>query len=153
MIFNWILFSSHVPESFRRYLKEEKNLKSVMNCEDFRAISISSVVAKIFESCLLNIFGDWLNTDNAQFGFKKGVGCAHAIFSANIFISDIVKGKGTAHVLSLDVAKAFPRVNRYSILSRLVKKNCPIALLNILEKWLLKTVSAVRWENYLSFIF
>ena len=51
-----------------------------MKCEDFRAISISSVIAKVFESCLLNVFGDWLCTDKAQFGFKKGIGCAHAIF-------------------------------------------------------------------------
>ena len=53
-----------------------------MTCEDFRGIAISRIISKLFEYCFIDKFGEFLSTDNKQFGFKKGMGCNHAIFTA-----------------------------------------------------------------------
>jgi hypothetical protein len=41
----------------------------------FRGISMSSVLSKIFEHCVLNRFADFLTSSDNQFGFKKKMGC------------------------------------------------------------------------------
>ena len=38
------------------------------------------IISKLFECVLLHITDEFLNTDDRQFGFKKGLGCANAIF-------------------------------------------------------------------------
>jgi len=49
--------------------------------QDFRGISISSVLSKIFEHCILNRFANYLTSSDKQFGFKKKMGCVHVIYS------------------------------------------------------------------------
>jgi len=52
-----------------------------LRVQDFRGISISSVLSKIFEHCILNRTANFLTSSDNQFGFKKKMGCVHAIFS------------------------------------------------------------------------
>ena len=74
--------TSHVPLSFGEsytvpILKGSCNVHSkTLTVDDFRGISISPVLSKVFEHCILEIFGDFLVTSNNQFGFKKHSGCA-----------------------------------------------------------------------------
>jgi len=46
---------------------------------DFRGISISSVISKIFEHCILRHFSKYLVSSDNQFGVKKAVGYSHTI--------------------------------------------------------------------------
>jgi len=39
--------------------------------DDFRGISVSPVISKVFEHCILDRFGDFLVSCDNQFGFKK----------------------------------------------------------------------------------
>ena len=49
--------------------------------DDFRGIAISPILSKVFEHCILDKFKSFLSTDDNQFGFKKGLGCSHAIYT------------------------------------------------------------------------
>jgi len=40
-----------------------------LSVQDFRGISISPVVSKLFEYCTLRRFSDFLNTHDSEFGF------------------------------------------------------------------------------------
>ena len=71
----------------------------IMACEHFRGIAISPVIAKVFEYCFLQKFGDYLYTDSKQFGFKKGMGCNHAI---NTVIEQLTKGGNTVSLCAID---------------------------------------------------
>jgi len=55
--------------------------RSVIQTVYFRGISISSVLSKIFEHCILNRFANYLTSSDNQFGIQKKMGCVHAIFS------------------------------------------------------------------------
>ena len=46
----------------------------------YRGITLSSVLSKLFESVLLDLFGLFLTSSDLQFGFKKNLGCSHALF-------------------------------------------------------------------------
>jgi hypothetical protein len=52
-----------------------------MTCDDFRGIAISSILSKVFENCIIDTFNNFLLTNDNQFGFKKGLGCSHAVYT------------------------------------------------------------------------
>ena len=48
------------------------------------------------------------------------------------------------------MAKAFNKMNRHALFIKLMSRGCPISLINILESWLSKCRSCVRWGNSVS---
>jgi len=53
--------------------KSNAGISKVLTCEDFRGIAISPVISKLSEYCFIEKFGEYLSTDNKQFGFKTVV--------------------------------------------------------------------------------
>jgi len=49
---------------------------------NYRGITLTPVISKLFESILLNKCEEHLITDELQFGFKKATGCAQAVFTS-----------------------------------------------------------------------
>ena len=47
--------------------------------DDFRGITINSVIAKVFEHCLYKCCQSYFFSSDRQFGFKKKLGCQHAV--------------------------------------------------------------------------
>ena len=45
----------------------------VCNSENYRAITINSVISKVFEICLYDKMEQFLHTDELQYGFKPAV--------------------------------------------------------------------------------
>ena len=85
-LFNLILIHGHVPDAFGQgvvvpLLKDR--LGDITDLNNYRAISVSCVISKVFELCITNKFKDLLCSHPLQFGFKKGSGCQNAIFQCN----------------------------------------------------------------------
>jgi len=81
-----ILISGYVPIAFGYsytvpICKLQDSLVKFVKTDDFRGIAISSVISKVFERCILDRYGCFLNTVDNQFGFKKGLGCTDAIYT------------------------------------------------------------------------
>ena len=49
----------------------------------YRGITLSNAVSKLFEAVLVSLFGDSLQSNDLQFGFKRNSSCSHAIFTFN----------------------------------------------------------------------
>ena len=122
----------------------------MLKCSDFRGIALNTVFSKLFEHCILDIYSPWFVSRDNQFGFKASTGCNHAVYTANLFISQMINAGSTANVLGLDIAKAFPRVNHHALFLKLMARNCPISFLNLLENWLSRATSCVKWLGVLS---
>jgi len=74
LLFNAMLRHSFVPSEFpfgmiMPLLKDEHCGAS--RIEMYRGITLSCVVSKLFESVLVHLFHDSLNSDELQFGFRK----------------------------------------------------------------------------------
>ena len=86
-LFNLILMAGRVPENFCTsytvpLLKGSISAMSKTLCaNDFRGISISPTISKVFEHCIFKRYESYLTSDNNQFGFKKGSGCTKALFT------------------------------------------------------------------------
>ena len=90
---------------------------------NYRLISLTSVVGKVFEAVLaerLNLAFEAAGLfAEEQFGFRKGRRCAHA----QMLLSEIVKARArlglNTYVSFLDVRKAYPTAYRAGIMAKL----------------------------------
>lgn len=73
-LFNLMMLSGHVPPSFGYSYtvpipKITDTRTKSMSCSDFRGISISCIMSKVFEHCILSQFSEYFKTKDNQFGF------------------------------------------------------------------------------------
>ena len=75
-LFNFMIRIGYVPVSFGQsytvpILKSSCNVYGkVVTVDDFRGVSISPVISKVFEHCILDRYGAFIETSDNQFGFK-----------------------------------------------------------------------------------
>jgi len=146
------LATGHVPPSFDQSYtvpipKGSDNCLKPKVCNDFRGIAISSLLAKTFERCLIECFSDYLGVSDNQFGFKTGVGCSHAIYSARRVIEFYNNGRGTANLCAIDIRKAYDSVDHLGLFVKLMERNVPLCLLRLLENWLPSCYTCIRWGS------
>ena len=60
---------------------------------------------------------DCHNAADTQFGFKKGLGCNHAIFSVRTIVELFVRKGSTINLCAIDLSKAFDKVNLHALFS------------------------------------
>jgi hypothetical protein len=158
-LFNLIIQSGYVPTQFGLsytvpLLKGTSNsLSKNLTCNDFRGISISPVLSKIFEHCILIRFEKYFQSSNNQFGFKKTVGCSSAIYIVRSVINHYVVNGSTVNLCALDVSKAFDKLNHCGLLIKLMQRGLPDKLLCILEDWFSKCFTCVKWNSVYSVMF
>ena len=90
-LFNLMMRYHYVPRGFGLSytvpIPKVKDCRSkAMTCDDFRGIAISSILSKVFEHCIIDMFNNFLSTNDNQFGFKKGLGCSHAIYTVKTLL-------------------------------------------------------------------
>ena len=61
--------------------------------------------------CILEIYGDYLVTSDLQYGFKKRVGCNHALYTVKSVVQHFTSGNSTVNLCALDMSKAFDKLN------------------------------------------
>jgi hypothetical protein len=121
--------------------------------DDFRGISISPVISKLFELAILDRFSDYFESSDSQFGFKKDLSCRHVIYSVRSVIERYISNGSTVNICALDLSKAYDRTNKYALLMRLMERKLPVKLLSIFEDWLNKSETCVRWGGLTSHFF
>jgi hypothetical protein len=72
--------------------------------------------------------------DQNQFGFKKAVGCSHAIYSARCAVNHYVTAGSTVNLCALDVSKAFDKISHQGLFTKLMDRLMPVQLLTVFEK-------------------
>ena len=81
------------------------------------------------------------------------MGCNYALYTVRQVVERFIKGGNTVNLCALDLIKAFDKVNHHALIIKLVKRNLPVDLLNILENWLKSCFSSVKWLHIFSDIF
>ena len=74
-------------------------------------MSISPIISKVLEHCILNRYGIFLGSSDNQFGFKKSIGCAHAVHVLRSVVDYYVSFGSTVNICALDLSKAFDKMN------------------------------------------
>ena len=113
--------------------------------ENYRPITLSPIMSKVFESFLIEQYSKYLITDDLQFGFKKHLGCTNAIFALQQTIQYFNNRSSNVYIASLDASKAFDRVNHFKLYSILYKRGLPALFINIMINWYSKLQVVVKW--------
>ena len=111
-------------------LIKDKN-GDLSNPDNYRAITISPTISKVFELCLLDKYIDLLDSHDLQLGFKKNKGCAMAIFGVQHVINYFCANGSTVYVASLDASKAFDHVNHDTLIRKLHERNLPLCFIAV----------------------
>jgi len=86
----------------------------------------------VFEVCILEVYGDYFTTSDLQYGFKKRVGCSHALYTVKAIVQHFTSGNSTVNLCALDMLKAFDKLNHYPLFIKLMDRNVPLVILNVL---------------------
>jgi len=82
--------------------------------------------------------------------FKKGSGCPHTIATVCNVVDHYINSGSTANICSIDLSKAFDKVNHHTLFIKLLNRNIPNKILTLLEKWLSNCWSYVKWNTVFS---
>ncbi len=83
----------------------------------------------------------------------KNVGCRDAIFTLRTAVDRLLKGGCTANLCSLDLSKAFDKVNHHMLYIKLMERHLPVEILQLLETWLDNCCSCVKLSSSYSSLF
>jgi len=89
-------------------------------------------------------------TNQNQFGFKKNIGCNHAIYSVRKIVDRAMKEGSTVNLCTIDLSKAFDKVNHQALYIKLMRRRVPVELLELLENWLSNCMTCVKWHDVFS---
>jgi hypothetical protein len=156
LLFSCIFSHAYVPEDFGAgiivpLVKDKSgNLNDISN---YRPITLTPIISKLFEHVLLDICKANLKSDELQFGFKPGVGCADAIFALKTTVNYFTNRGSCTYAATLDISKAFDRVNHYKLFNSLLEAGLPLTIVDILCNWYSKLFVVVRWNGVMSNVF
>jgi len=109
----------YVPDAFGRRIiipipKEGKKSKND-KVDSYRGITISPIISKVFEMCILTCLEGYLTSSDRQFGFKRGVGCSDALYTLRKVVDIFTNNGSTVNICSLDLKSAFDHVNHCAL--------------------------------------
>jgi hypothetical protein len=156
-LFNQIITSGHIPADFGHGiiipLPKSESVGGRHKLDSFRGITLSPMISKIFEHCIMELLHDYLYSDDHQFGFKPKTGCSHAIYTVRLVVDYFLQNDSTINLCFIDVSKAFDRVNHSVLFMKLMKRRVPVAFITILRNWYDNLDARVRWNDVMSHTF
>ena len=149
-LFTMLYKHSMVPDDFGRGIVIPL-LKNVdgnrFTTDNYRGITLSPVISKLFEMVLLSQFKDQLLSDPLQFGFKPKSSCSHAIFTFKTVVDYYLKNNCNVTICALDISKAFDKADHYKLFCVLMDRFLPKQFIALLFNWFAKCFSCVRWGS------
>ena len=111
----------------------KNSMKNPAKTESYRAIAGSSLLLKLFEQCILIVWGDKLHSDTLQFGFKRGCGTSSATWLVQEVLQHYLRGGSKPIVVVLDCSKAFYMAKFDILFERLLKdRKMPAVVVRVL---------------------
>ena len=152
-LFNAMLSHGSVPEQFRLgtmipIVKDPSgNLTSSSN---YRGITISPIVSKLFEHALKIVFFDYLSSSEHQYGFKKNSSTTHALFCLKQTVNYYVNNGSRVFCSYLDASKAFDRIIHSGLFIKMMERQTPLVFIDIIISWYDGLFCRVKWGNFYS---
>ena len=99
---------------------------------NYRGITLVPIISKVLEGVINALCLSCFETDDHQFGFKKGKGCTDAIYLFTATVDHFIEHGSSVFVAALDISKAFDNVDHNKLLASLGEAGIPSCVVNIL---------------------
>ena len=107
-------------------------LKNPEKFDSYRAIAGASQLLKLFEYVILIIWGQDLETDSMQFGFKAGFSTTQCSWMVNEVATYFMRRGTAVNACLLDCSKAFDKCRFDKLFEKLISKGFPPVVVRIL---------------------
>ena len=124
-----------------------KRSKDPAQSGNYRAIASSSLILKLFERCVILLWGDQLQTHTLQFGFKKKCSMGQATWLAQEILQHYLRQGSKPMAVVLDCTKAFDLAKFSILLKRLLARRMPAVVVRVLAHSYLEQEAWVRWGH------
>ena len=153
LLFNAMLSHGFAPQEMLTgtMIPLQKNKRESRNIsENYRAITLGTVIGKLYDIVILQMQASIFKTSSLQFGFKENGSTTLCTFSVNEIISYYVSQKSTVYSVMLDASKAFDRVNYCKLFRKLInRKMCPLFIRLLIHMYTNQKLN-VNWNGSLS---
>ena len=123
-----------------------KGQKDPSKSDSYRAIASSSLLLKLFELCVLQVWGDRLHSDTVQFGFKRGCGTSSATWLVQEVLQHFLKDGSKPIAVVIDCSKAFDLAKFDVLFTRLLTdRRVPAIVVRVLAFSYQEQLAWVRW--------
>ena len=152
-IFNLFLEYTYMPKAFMESIFvplvkcKSGDLTDVNN---YRAVSLSNAISKIFESAIVNDLDVDKDIDYNQFGFKHGHSTTLCTNVLKTTIDYFVNRGSHVFTCFVDFSKAFDRVNYWKLFKMLIEDGVNLNTVGTLAYWYSNQQARVRWHNHTS---
>ena len=119
--------------------------KDPASCDNYRAIAGSSLLLKLFERCVLLVWGDQLHSDSLQFGFKRHCSTDTATWLVQEVLQQYLRQGSKPVAVVLDCTKAFDMAKFSILFSRLLNRGMPAVVVRVLAFSYEEQLAWVRW--------
>ena len=125
----------------------KNNMKSSSDSDNYRAISINSIICKLLEYVLIDKLESKLNSNFFQFGFKSNSSTNLFTFAVEQTIQYYINNRSLVYAVFLDASKAFDLVRHNKIFKCLLDKDvCPVLVRLLISMYLLNN-ALVKWND------
>ena len=100
-------------------------LKNPEKFDSYRAIAGASQLLKLFEYVVIILWGDELDTDTMQFGFKAGVSTTQCTWLVNEVTTYFMRRETAVNACLLDCSKVFDMCRFDKLFSKLIERGLP----------------------------
>ena len=152
-LFNKIWDTMQVPEDWKKGVIVKIPKKgNLSDCNNWRGITLLSVVSKVFSKVLLNRIraGVDRRLREEQAGFRPGRSCLDQIFTLRMILEEYVEKQQEIHINFIDFKKAFDSLHRDSLWHILECYGIPACIVVIIEDMYANNQCAVRTDDGLS---
>ena len=152
-LFNQMMRHGYVPRQFRSgfmvpIIKDQQG--NVSDPNNYRGITISPIISKLFEHVLKRVYIDHLSTSSHQFGFKKKSSTVHALHCLKETVTYYINNDSRVFCSFLDASKAFDRLVHSGLFIKLIERDTPLVFLDIIISWYDGLICRVKWDNHYS---
>ena len=150
MLFSLIVKHGHVPLNFKRCIIVpiiKDNKKKTTDVDNYRLITIISVISKIFEMCIFRKINCFFDFCGLLLGLVKGVGCEKSLFIESNFVNFFLKRCPDVYIMTLDATAAFDKVNVYGLLGKFLDRKVPFDIVRVLLSWYTNSQACVKLDG------
>ena len=125
-------------------------LGDLCSSSNYRSIALSSVILKLIDWLIINIFGHILKLDDFQFGFQQNSSTSLCSWLVYETIDSYLRSGSVVFGVLMDCTKAFDTVQHSLLFKKLVDAGLPPIIIRLLISIYRDQLANVRWKSGLS---
>ena len=122
-------------------------LGDVCSSKNYRSLAISSVILKLIDWLIINIFGHFLELDDFQFGFQPNSSTSLCSWVVYETIDHYIRNGSVVYGVLMDCTKAFDTVQHSKLFQKLLDAGLPPVIVRLMICIYQKQTANVKWND------